>query len=312
MWAGTAALQNIDRALQRVRNEAVRLNSQLTNLTESMAINERQRLSIIERIAQIRLSAIEYGELNASLTIADKQALETLKLREQALIQVKAKVDSLNESVIETEKKRESLLSKVNELARELVDVEASVQAILAKDTTFIAQLEKASIANAVSHEAEQKVSRSQADMAEKAKPYEEDKLFQYLWVRKFGTPDYDASFFTRFIDTKVAKLINYNEVRVNYWNLTEIPKRLEDHADHVASLADDEHEVLQQLEIDALEKAGANKLSLSVDKARDELDECDDEIEVLENDLNDAIAKRSAFILIAMFWLRTHKLTTN
>jgi len=98
-------------------------------------------------------------------------------------------------------------------------------------------------------------------------------------------------------MDGRVAKLINYNEARVNYWNLTEIPKRLEDHADHVASLADDEHEALQQLEIDALEKAGAKKLGLAVDKARDELDECDDGIEALENELNEAIAKRATFI---------------
>ena len=297
MWAGTAALQNIDRALQGFRNEAVRLNSQLTNLTESMAVNERQRLSVIEQIAQVRLSAIEYGELNASLTVADKQALETLKLREQALVQVSTKVDSLNQSVVDAEATRERLLEKVNELAQQLVDIEAKVQADLAKDSAFLAQLEKTSAANAVSHEAEQKVSRSQADMAEKAKPYQDDALFQYLWDRKFGTPDYEAGFFARFMDTKVAKLINYNETRVNYWNLTEIPKRLQDHADHVASLADDEHEALQQLEIDALGKAGASELGLAVDKARDELDQCDDGIEALENELNEAIAKRSTFI---------------
>jgi len=84
------------------------------------------------------------------------------------------------------------------------VDIEAKVQADLAKDSAFLAQLEKTSAANAVSHEAEQKVSRSQADMAEKAKPYQDDALFQYLWDRKFGTPDYEAGFFARFMDTKV------------------------------------------------------------------------------------------------------------
>ncbi len=297
MWAGTSALQNIDHALQNVRNETVRLNHQLSSLTNSMAVNQRQRLALIEKIAQVRLSAIEYGELNASLTIADKQALETLKLRDQALIQVSKRVDTLNHSVSEIEVGRESLLKSVNNLAQKLVDVEANVQAQLSKDPAFLAQLEKTSAANAVSHEAEQKVSRAQVDMDEKAKPYQEDALFQYLWERGFGTADYQAGFFVRFMDTKVAKLINYNQTRVNFWNLTEIPKRLEDHADHVASLADDEHDVLQQLELDALEKAGANELASSVGQARDALDECDDKIETLENDLNDAIAKRATFI---------------
>ena len=297
MWAGTSALKKIDSVLQGIRRESVSLNSQLKGLTSSMAVNQRQRLAIIEKIAQVRLSAIEYGELNASLTTADKQALETLKLRDQALLQVNNRIDSLSDQISESESNREGLLESANKLAQQLVDIEAKVQAELSKDPDFLAQLEKTSAANAVSHEADQKVDRSQADMAEKAKPYKEDALFQYLWERKFGTPDYKAGFFARYMDTKVAKLINYNEARVNYWNLTEIPKRLEDHADHVASLADDEHEALQQLELSALENAGANEITALVEQARDKLDECDDKVESLENDLNEALAKRTTFI---------------
>ena len=297
MWAGTSALKKIDSALQSIRSESIGLNSQLKNLTSSMTVNQRQRLAIIEKIAQVRLSAIEYGELNASLTTADKQALETLKLRDQALLEVNKRIDSLNDQISESELNRESLLENANNKAQQLVDIEAKVQAELSTDADFLAQLEKTSAANAVSHEADQKVERSQADMAEKAKPYKDDALFQYLWDRKFGTPDYKAGFFARYMDTKVAKLINYNEARVNFWNLTEIPKRLEDHADHVASLADDEHEALQQLELSALEDAGANEITALVEQARDKLDECDDKVESLENDLSEALAKRTTFI---------------
>ena len=297
MWAGTSALQSIDRALHSVRSEAVQINSQLSNLTNVVSVNQRQRLLVIEKIAQVRLSAIEYGELNVSLTAADKKALETLKLREQKLKQVNVTIEELNQSVVDAEKKREQLLFNVNELAEQLVDIEADVQTRLSKDTTYLAQLNKATEANAVSNEAEQKVSRAQEDMAEKAKLYQADKLFMYLWERKFGTPDYRAGFFARFMDTRVANLIKYNQTRVNFWNLTEIPKRLEDHADHVSNLADQEHEALQQLELDALSEAGADKLEDSIEQARESLDACDDEIESLENQLNNAINERASFV---------------
>ena len=144
MWAGTSALQSIDRALHSVRSEAVQINSQLSNLTNVVSVNQRQRLLVIEKIAQVRLSAIEYGELNISLTAADKKALETLKLREQKLKQVNVTIEELNQSVVDTEKKREQLLFNVNELAEQLVDIEADVQTRLSKDTTYLAQLNKA------------------------------------------------------------------------------------------------------------------------------------------------------------------------
>ena len=297
MWAGNSALRSIDNALQSVRNQTVQLNSQLANLTNVVGANQRQRLAIIEKIAQVRLSAIEYGELNSNLTAADKQVLQTLALREKALGQLNVKVEELNQSVLDTENNREQLLEKANQLAEQLVNIEADVQISLSDDDNYKAQLEKTSEANAVSHEAEQKVARAQTDMAEKASPYQADKLFMYLWERKYGTPDYKAGLFARFMDGRVAKLINYNETRVNYWNLTEIPKRLEDHANHVSDLADQEHEVLQQLERHALTAAGANDLDSQVENARDALDICDDEIESLENQLNDALTQRDRFI---------------
>ena len=58
MWAGTSALKKIDSVLQGIRSESVSLNSQLKGLTSSMAVNQRQRLAIIEKIAQVRFQRL--------------------------------------------------------------------------------------------------------------------------------------------------------------------------------------------------------------------------------------------------------------
>jgi len=65
MWTGTSALKNIDQSLQSIRNDVVRLDKQLDQLTSQVATNQRHRARLINDIASVRLSEIESGELNA-------------------------------------------------------------------------------------------------------------------------------------------------------------------------------------------------------------------------------------------------------
>ena len=296
MWAGTSVLQSINQTLATVRNESLRLDSQLASLTESLATNQRQKLAIVNQIAAIRLSEIERGELDQSLNNADRQVLETLELRKQALVQLNSKIDRLNNAIIKVESDREKQLDRVNELSQQLFEIETDVQNALKADSTYLAQFELANNANAMSHEAERKVAQAQADMSAKAKPYEQDALFMYLWNRGFGTTEYKGRSFARMLDSWVAELINYEGSRVNFWNLTEIPKRLTEHAEQVADVAEKEHDALQKLELNALEAAGMVKLEAKIEAARHLLDEFDDEIESKEIDLNDSLAKRAEF----------------
>ena len=52
-----------------------------------------------------------------------------------------------------------------------------------------------------------------------------------YLWRRKFGTAEYRAGNFARFLDRQVARLVGYDKARANYVLLNEIPQRLREHA---------------------------------------------------------------------------------
>ena len=296
MWAGTSALQRIDQSLQIVRNETIKLDNHLSGLTQSLADSERQKVQILNQIAKVRLSEIEQGQLQSSLNNADTKALETLSLRERAIEQLDRKINTYNEAVIELEAKREALLESANKLSEKLVTAEATAQQKLSKDEDYLAKFNQASQADAVSQEAERKVMQAKDDMSLKAAPYKADQLFMYLWQRGFGTTEYKSKFLVRAIDTWVAKLIDFEPARVNFWNLTEIPKRLTEHAEQVADLADSAHDQLQSLELSMLKKLGVSALESDVDHAREALDECDDEIEALENQLSTELVKRAKF----------------
>lgn len=296
MWAGTSALQSIDQSLQTIRDDVVRLDSQLNQLTSNMAANQRHRARLFNDIAAVRLAEIESGELNASLTAADSQVEQLLSQRDAALETLNQEIESINLQLQNAESERGQLLQNVNSKSQQIVDVEGLVQNQLKIDATYLAQFELAKQAESVSAEAARKCSDAQEFLSEKAAPYQADDLFIYLWDRGYGTTEYNGSLFSRFMDGWVARVIRYEPSRVNYWNLTEIPKRLAEHADRVAGVADDEHMQLQQLEINALEAAGVDDLESELALRRDKLDAHDDILEDIEMRLNQKLGERTRY----------------
>ena len=296
MLTGKFVLKSIDQSLQAVRREALHFDKQLSNLTSNLASQQRQKVNVIQQIVAVRLSEIEQGELKESLTQADRKALHLLESRSQALEQLNDEIDELNESIIESEERRQPLLDKVNELSGQLVEIESDVQTALRYEKDYLDQFEKASRADAVLQESERKVKQAHEDMTAKEKPYKDDPLFMYLWERGFGTTEYKGKLIVRAIDSWVARVIKYEKSRVNFWNLTEIPKRLSEHAEHIADIAEKEHEALQKVERQALEKAGTLEVEKKIDTARTEIDSCDDTTEHLETELSEKLEERAAF----------------
>lgn len=296
MLPGTAALKNIDQTLQTIRNDVVRLDAQLTQITEDLAGKQRQRLKTINDIAAIRLQEIQAGTLSKDLNSADQQAAQLLEQRKDALLKLNLEIEEFNTQIANAEQARALELERVNDLSQQVVDCEARVQEQLKQDQVYLEQLEVSRAAESVAAEAQQKVEHAQQDMAEKARPYEQDPLFMYLWQRGYGTTEYKAGLFARFMDGWVARTIKYEPARVNFWNLTEIPKRLGEHADRVANQADEEYMALQQIELDALKAAGIKSLETALSTQREKLDDQDDQLETLEDDLNQSLAQRNQF----------------
>lgn len=297
MYAGTSALSNLNQSVQTVRNEVVRLDQQLAQLSQSLAAKQRHRVKLINDIAAIRLNELDSGELRHNLNAADQEALQLLEQRDIALNLLNQQIETLNAELEKLEVDRQQLLDEVNQGSQALVDLEAQVQDQLKVDESYLLQFNHAVQAESVANEAREKVVRAEQDMAEKAKPYQADKLFMYLWERAYGTTEYRGGLFARFMDSWVARIISFEPARQNFWNLTEIPKRLNDHAQRVESLADESHMALQQREIEALESAGARQLEAKLDDLRALLDKHDDKLEDQESQLNINLDDRARFI---------------
>lgn len=297
MWTGPRALSSIDESLQSIRNDVVRLDNELKQLTHRQGGLQRQRVQLLNDIAEVRLSALDIGELKANFRSADQQALDILSQRDAAIAEIDDSVAQHHQEVLAAESRRTVLLEAVNQKSQALADIEAEVQSALEKDAEYQTQLAQARQAESIAQQAAQKVEQARTDMAEKAEPYQTDKLFMYLWERHFGTPDYSANLFSRFMDSWVARLIGYESARVDYWNLTAIPERLLAHATGVQEAADIQFEAVQAIEKQHLQAAGAESVETELQELRAEVDAQDDHIEALETQLNTLVSQRDAFI---------------
>jgi len=297
LWKGTSALSSIDQTLQTIRNEVVRLDKQLSELTQTVAENQRQRNQLLNEIAKVRLSELENGDLLENLTVADKDATKMLAQRQVAIQSLDEEIEQFNQQIEQAESQRELLLTELNLTSQRIVDTESVIQDDLTKDKVYLDLLSQAEDLDSIAHESAEKVALAQADMAEKAKPYQSDELFMYLYRRGFGTTEYKAGAIARFIDSWVAKLIDYEKSRINFWNLNEIPKRLAQHAEHVISEADTATQAVQDFELNAMNVAGITLLNEQHEQQREGLDEFDDKLEKMEMSLSQSLKRRATFI---------------
>ena len=297
MLSGVQTLRNIDSTLKSVKNEIHRIDAELSILSNQLADNRRQQGMIILELAKVRLGALTEGSIIDRISSADKRALVLLEKRQEAFKKLESDIDSQQIKQQQLEQLRQELLEKNNQIAQQLAEKEARVQAELIENDEYQTALQRAREADGVADEAERKAQESADSLDEKGKPYQNDELFMYLWNRRYGTTDYkNHNPLTRMLDSWVARLAKYNDNRANYWNIQEIPKRLEQHAQNIRDQADALITDIQVIEKAFLEKAGAHDIKQALENAQHEIENCDADIDQAEQQENSLLNTRAQF----------------
>jgi hypothetical protein len=147
-----------------------------------------------------------------------------------------------------------TVMEKALEMVEALrADAEARVQTTPAWQAAKTALDEAAEIAS----EADKKANQSEAELGAKKKPYDDDALFTYLWRRNYATSRYSAGSIARLVDRIVADFVGFDDARVNYAALIEIPLRLREHATVKRTAEDERKTALSEVERGAMLEAG-------------------------------------------------------
>tara|TARA_R110002049_G_scaffold4601_5_gene32437 strand:- start:623968 stop:625449 length:1482 start_codon:yes stop_codon:yes gene_type:complete len=124
----------------------------------------------------------------------------------------------------------ESLVTITRQLDEAVGDqqqVAKQVETQLQNDKDFVTLADRAAVAEAALERAEANLAEIEQDSTHKLPGFQQSALFQYLYDRGFGTPQYTKRGFTRRMDRWLAKYIDYRKARESYEFLRKTPEQM-------------------------------------------------------------------------------------
>jgi hypothetical protein len=296
MMNGTDQLAVINQHMAKARSGLDTIHQRMETANQRLVKLRNQLAEEYRQLARFRLDELAANRVATQLDETDRAVLKLLERRSQelheldsAIEQSTARQDQLNAERGQAVRKRDDLVKQIDESA-------AEIKSQLSRQDAYQAQDKRVAETGARAEQAERKAAQSEADQEEKGKPYREDPLFMYLWNRRFLTPDYTGSWFTRSLDGWVAKMIKFGDARSNYFMLTELPVRLREHAEQQKAIAAEELEKLHDLEAKALQTDDIVRAKEALAAAQKSLEETEARIEEEEKRHETLFQQRSAF----------------
>ena len=296
MITGRDTLQEINDHVLQAQSQIENADREMGNLTSRLSSLRLEEAEQFRQLAKFRLDEMNAGQMAARLDKAHHAVPTFLDQHKQALAELENGLEQVKQSQQKLEQQRESRIDARDKAVEALQRQLASSKEKLEQDEGYRRQQEKAVRAAEVTRRAAEKASQSEADLASKGKPYQEDSIFMYLWQRRYMTPDYRANGIIRSLDGWVARLIDYKENRADYHMLNELPLRLREHADQAAEEAKRQQQALQALERQTAEKDGVGTLQSALEKSETQLQQINGEIETHEKRYQELLGQKAGF----------------
>ena len=296
MISGRDALGFIDDSLQQGHSRIDSAETAIADLAKQLLELQTARLEDYRDLARLRVDMIAADDVLSSIDAMERQVVEALKLRELARAEVDTEIAAIQNERAGLEAERE-VQRQVLEKAAEALDIaEATTQARLDADDEYRAQEQRTHEAERVAKHAEEKAQQSEQEKDQKGQSYRDDPLFMYLWRRGYATPEYRTWPLARWLDSKVARLIKFEDVRANYARLQEIPRRLREHADQKKRDVEGDFALLRGLDEKARVDDGVVALEQIRDKEQTALEAIDTRIEEAEERHQRLVDRKEGF----------------
>jgi hypothetical protein len=294
--SGNDVLALIERTLTDTRGEIGNIDTRLARATAELERLKQSEIGCLSVLARMRLREIEAAEVSASLDATGNSVRELLAQREVARAENEAAITRAEDARKALDRERAGQHDVVDAVEQTLDEARAAAQKALAADEHYRDAMAAAEASDRVADLADEKAKAAHRDREEKGKPYEADPLFSYLWLRGFGTPAYVGAGLARPLDRWVARVANYEPLRRDYWMLTELPARFDDHAKRMRLKADDDLAAVHALERAAAEASGVPQREDELAKAAEALATIDARVEEHQAALDALVEKRAAF----------------
>jgi hypothetical protein len=295
MMSGMQALAQVSDLTRQQQGALAEFDAQAESLQEQLRSVLERRGERLRSLARVHVDVLDDAPLTDGLDAAEQAAAAILEQRKAELDKLARAVEAANGAKANLEQQRERLRAELEAAAEFLDNAEAAVQSKLDADTEYRAQRERAEEADRVAQHAEAKAAESEREDEAKGASYRADALFMYLWRRGYGTSAYRSRGLIRWLDGKVARLIGFDDARLNFQRLSDLPVRLGEHAAARRKAADAEYEALRALDEAARAADDIGRLEAERDAAEQALDEVDAKIDAADQTLADLARQRAA-----------------
>ncbi len=304
MQTGRQTLASIEKALGDVSETATRLNAELEKANQDKAKLVAQKLEAFRELAAFR----------AQLAVVDGviDEADQLNLQVRGVLQARQKtVTTLKRRAAQATTQREQLIAdqggldkQIDQLQKKLDAAAGRARAELSQEPTYSGHSKRLDELLGVVEKASAKAEKSHDELEEKGAPYRGDPLFMYLWNRKYGTSEYQATGIVRWLDDWVARLVGYVDARANFTMLTDIPGRLDQHVARLKKSLQVERDALDKIESAKIREIVGAELHDKLQQLRKQRDAANASLEALNAEVieTDNQLKRYAEGLDASF----------
>ena len=296
MISGRQALGSIDQALNQAHSRIADVQAQITEARNQVLDLQKAQAQDYRELARVRVERLADPEVDEQLDHAERQVLALFEDRAEAIARLQQEIAEADRLREQQEAQRTHQAAQLDGAVGVVDEAEAKTQARLNADLAYRAQRDLAEQAERKALHADSKATRSEEERQSKGEAYKQDPLFNYLWDRHYGLPEYKAGGLTRWLDGKVARLIGFADARANFSRLNEIPARLREHAEQLRALADEEYAQLRGLDEAARELDGIPALEAHVAHEQEVLDQVDEQIRLGEEQEQALLDKRAKY----------------
>lgn len=261
-----------------------RVNAEQSQGTEQHLKTEVEQLVSDRGAALLELAQHDLPDLKRETiqsTFAEIQAdlLQIVDRKDRAIAELQGRVQRLLATEQDASLSRSQVDSQLTQLLTEQSRLQSVVQSELQSHSQFPSLSKQAVDAEAALHRDEKRVADVQSGAKEKLPTYERSSLFQYLYRRRYLTPDYTARGWTRRMDRWVSELIGYPTARRGYEFLKNTPVLMQN---ELARRRDVFHQLMsqvEQIEAEVAEQSGLTKSIQTATAARQQRDRFDQQL---------------------------------
>lgn len=188
-----------------------------------------ERSEILNQLAQLDLPELSGDAMTRVPPAARQQVQDVLRQQQQETTELHRQLIENDTDRDTAEQQLHATTEALNDKVRERDALLPTWQAALEADPEFVRRNQLWDQARTRLARTERRLQDLQAESRDKLPSYQQSDLFQYLWNRRYGQPDYVGWGFSRAGDRWVARLIDYRNARTSYEFLTRTPQIVAD-----------------------------------------------------------------------------------